>query len=81
MKQLIEYAPPGVAQSMEKVVQRYERDRTQALVSRGFSAASVTRWTLTASEKVTAWLQEKAARTDDDAADFGKWKEELANDD
>lgn len=71
--------PPGLADNMQKVLRRYERDRTQALVSRGFQETAVLRWTMTASEKVTAWLQEKSARTEEAEADFGRWQKELSS--
>lgn len=69
--------PPALSANMRKALRRYEKDRTEALIQRGFSATAILRYTQNAHAKLQEWLAEKSAKTSEAQEDFSKWKEEL----
>lgn len=68
--------PPGLRENMRQVLRRYERDRTNALVERGFPATAVLTYTQNATAKLNEWIDQKSARTEAAQEHFNQWLEE-----
>lgn len=63
--------------SMQKVLHRYNRDRTMALSQRGIPVQAVAVMTETASQKFVKWMAEQDGKVVENDADFDSWAKEL----
>jgi hypothetical protein len=72
--------PPIMAHNIRKVLDRYDRDRTGALLMQGAPSMAVARYKEYAALKWQKWMQDKALQDEAAQADFEKWAQEMESD-